>query len=124
MTMDEVRRTGVDIGVGQSGDSRLVCELLIEFSAAPYLSTLKPGMPVGVGIVAASGGPGGLMVPDGGPPAGARVVSAQFGGGMGAPGGGMGMGRLPGNGGPMQKGNSLDVWLKVRLADQGTGMRR
>lgn len=50
MEMNEVRRTGIAIGVGQRPDQSLVYEFSIAFKAAPSLNELMPGMAVGIGI--------------------------------------------------------------------------
>lgn len=122
MKMDEVRRTGIDVGRTQTRDGRLVYEFNINFNAAPSLENLKPGMSLGIGILTASGfeqfgGPG-----SGGPPGAQLAPSVSFsgmggpGGGLGGPGGGT---NGPGRGGGRDK--SLEIWLKVQLAGPTCG---
>jgi hypothetical protein len=117
MTISEVRRTGIDIGVGRTGDGRLVYEFNIAFRAAPSLGELEPGMTVGIGILAGGFGrngpgrglPGGPMGPVG------------FDGGPGGPGAGSGMRGSPGARGFAKKDNPIEVWLQVRLAGPAMG---
>ena len=130
MDMDEVRRTGVDIGMGQADKGALVYELSIAFKAAPSLADLTPGTMVGIGIMT-----GGANAEDrkpqgtddtmgqGGPPGGGSGPGP--GGSMGRPGGGMmgGPQMDGGPGGPPQgaKKDQISVWLKVQLADGAKG---
>lgn len=117
MTISELRRSGIDIGVRQAGDGRLVYEFDIAFEAAPSLHDLKPGMEVGIGILiegSAPGGPAGM--PPGGP-----TGPAGFDSGNGGPGSSGGMGGGPGPGGRRQKAKAFEVWLQVRLAEPGAG---
>jgi hypothetical protein len=124
MRLSEVRRTGIDIGVGQSPARRLVYEFTIAFNAAPCLSGLAPEMVVGIGVVAgaskqgrpqagsrggAPGGPGGIM-PGPGFDDGVNAMNGPPPGG--GPGGGPGAGK---------KSGSLEVWLQVRLAGRAKG---
>jgi len=113
MTISEVRRTGIDIGVGQAGRGRLVYEFNIAFKAAPSLGGLKPGKVVGIGVLiggSAQDGPG--KGSHGGP-----MGASGFDGGFGGPGGGMAGG--PGAGGFRKKDETFEVWLQVRLAGPG-----
>ncbi len=116
MTLEEIRRTGIDIGIDRTGDNRLVYEFDIKFSAAPSLESLKPGMVLGIGFIGAAPGRPGAMGTMGGPP-GRQAVQTPFGTDMGLP-----SGRSKGPGGnkspPGAKGKSLEVWLKVQLADR------
>jgi hypothetical protein len=125
MTLDEVRHTGIDIGVGQPPGGRLVYEFAIAFKAAPSLCGLAPGMVVGLGVLAGTSGKqnpkrstsGGETGPGGpgGPGGGMRGPGPGNGGTMsGGPMGGGG----PGGPGPGEKSESLAVWLQVRLADR------
>jgi hypothetical protein len=121
MSIDEVRRTGMDIGVGQPGDGRLIYEFNIGFKAAPSLSGLKPGMVVGIGIQAGAskqdthkrrasadrmgqGGPGDL----GGPGSGGGLRTG-------------GSGHEPEKPGPGDRGDRFEIWMQVQLADRTTG---
>lgn len=109
MTMDEVRRTGIDIAVRQHTDGRLIYEFKIGFHAAPSLAELQPGMLVGVGIMGcASVRRGGQGAFPGAPMAGLE----DPGGSMGGPGPGGGPRGAP----PGGKGRRFETWLKVRLA--------
>lgn len=119
MRIDEVRRSGIDIGLGQSKEGRLIYEFDLKFSAAPSLAELKPGMVVGIGILAGASEDAGPMGPGGGPP-GLHSGSLEPGGG-GRPTGGMGPPGGGGGGGPGGKRQTLEVWLKVRLAGQAAG---
>jgi hypothetical protein len=113
MTIDEVRRTGIDIGMGPPKDGRMVYEFNIGFKAAPSISGLKPGMIVGLGIQA------GASKPDG-----RKRASSGDQMGQGGPGGGMdssGMGRGPGGSGPHDKNDLFEVWLQVQLAERTKG---
>lgn len=120
MKMDEVRRTGIDVGRTQTDEGRLVYEFNIHFNAAPSLEQLKPGMVLGIGILAAS-----TNSQTGGPPGPSDVHRAPTLslGGMGGPGGGPGgpgtITNGPGRGGGRPE--SLEIWLKVRLAGPPIG---
>lgn len=130
MAMDEVRRTGIDIGVGQGAGRSLVYEFNIAYKAAPSLEGLAPGMVIGIGILSGGsepedrrpatpddhtrqeGPPGG----GGGPESGSRMG--------GRPGGMMGgeqMGPGPGGPPPDAKQDRASVWLQVQLADGAKG---
>ena len=129
MTMEEIRRTGIDIGVGQAKGRSLVYEFSIAFKAAPSLADLAPGGMVGIGIM--SGGADGEDrkpqrtdgdAGQGGPPGGGGGPGP--GGSMGRPGGMMGGPQMEsGHGGPSpgEKKDQRGVWLQVRLADQANG---
>jgi hypothetical protein len=110
MTISEVRRTGIEIGVGQTGDGRLVYEFNIAFRAAPSLGQLKPGMTVGIGILTGGFGQNG---PGRGLPGG-PMGPAGFDGGLGGP--GSGMRGAPGPRAFGKKDKPIEVWLQVRLA--------
>lgn len=112
MTISEVRRTGIDIGIGRTGDGRLVYEFNIAFRAAPSLCELKPGMSVGIGVLTDGFGRDG---PKRGLP-GSPMGSAGFDGGLGGPGPGGGMRGAPGTRGFGKKDKPIEVWLQVRLA--------
>ena len=126
MTIDEVRRTGIDIGVGQSQNGRLAYEFSIGFRAAPCLSSLKPGMDVGVGIESGTGERNGRkkknrndpMSP--GRPGGGDWSGRGFGEAMGRPPGGPDR-DMPGGSSrmhPDEKEDPLEIWLKVQMAGQ------
>lgn len=117
MTIAEIRRTGIDIGVGRSAGGRLVYEFVIAVRAAPSLCDLKPGMVVGIGILTGTQGQGG---PNGMPSAG-PMMATGFSGGLGGPGPGGGMGGGPGGRGFRKRDKSLEVWLRVRLAQPPVG---
>ncbi len=131
MRIDEVQRTGIDIGIGPPEGGRMVYEFNIGFKAAPSLSGLKPGMIVGLGIQTGASKPDGRkrassgdQMGQGGP--GGGMGGPGSGGGMGGPGpgGGMdrgGMGRGPGGSGPHDKNDLFEVWLQVQLADRTKG---
>lgn len=119
MAMDEIRRTGIDIGVGVCDDRSLIYEFKIAFNAAPSLAKLAPETVIGIGILS------------GGAESGRRPPSATDNdtgpggpaGGGSAPGPGGRMGRLGGKmehgpGGPQagSKATATAVWLRVRLA--------
>lgn len=117
MTIAEVRRTGIDIGVGRPAGGRLVYEFVIAVKAAPSLCDLKPGMVVGIGILTGTrgqGGPNGIA--SGGP-----MVTTGFSGGLGGPGPGGGMGGGPGGRDFPKRDKPLEVWLQVRLAQPPVG---
>lgn len=124
MRLSEVRRTGIDIGVGQSPAKRLVYEFTIAFNAAPCLSGLAPEMVVGIGIMAGASKQGGPQAGSrGGAPVGPGgvVPGPGFDGGINAMNGprqGGGPGGGPGAG---EKSGSLEVWLQVRLAERTRG---
>ncbi|WP_155313462.1 hypothetical protein [Desulfosarcina ovata] len=121
MTLDEVRRSGIDIGVGRTADGRQVYEFKIAFAAAPSLSRLGPQQFLGVGIQSGSatndrhdaGAPEGAMKPGGGR---GGPMGGPPPGGMGGMGGGS-MGGAPKGSGPGSKGASKACWLKVLLSD-------
>ncbi|WP_319405739.1 hypothetical protein [uncultured Desulfosarcina sp.] len=122
MTMDEVHLTGIEIGVGQSKEGRLIYEFDIGFQAAPCLSGLEPGMDIGVGIQINTpekesrkraptngqmgrGGPGGGMSgPGPGGSAGGRVFSHAS--------EGLHLG---------EENDPFEVWLQVQLANRASG---
>ena len=112
MTISEVRRTGIDNGIGRTRDGRLVYEFDIAFRAAPSLCELKPGMRVGIGILTDEFGRDG---PKRGVP-GSPLGAAGFDGGPGGPGPGGGMRAFPGVRGFERKDKPIEVWLQVRLA--------
>ncbi|MGD9221956.1 MAG: hypothetical protein PVH22_01845 [Desulfobacteraceae bacterium] len=112
MTISEVRRTGLDIGIGRTRDGRLVYEFNIALRAAPSLSELKPGMNVGIGILTDGFGQDG---PKRGSPRGPMGI-ADFGGGPGGPGPGGDMRASPGARGFGKRDKPFEVWLKVTLA--------
>ena len=116
MTISEVRRTGIEIGAGRTGDGRLVYEFNIAFRAAPSLSELKPGMIVGIGILTGGFGQNG---PEQGLPGG-PMGPPGFDSGPGGPGPGSGMRGSPGARAFGKKDKPIEVWLRVRLA--GTAM--
>jgi hypothetical protein len=107
MDIDEVRETGIDVGMGKHKDGSLVYEFNIGFKAAPSLSDLKPGMIVGIGIQAGSskqdGHKGSLLD---------EIGKDDLGGGTSR------RSRGPGPGG---NGNAFKVWLHVKLAERTTG---
>lgn len=114
MNMEEVRRTGIDIGVGRPDGKRLVYEFRIDFKSAPSLAGLGPGMMLGVGIRAGSGeggshGDGMSMLSGPG-------ESINWGPG---PGGGRGGG--PGGPGPGEKADMFNIWLQFQLAGRASG---
>lgn len=123
MTLVEVRRTGIDIGVGQLPGGRLVYEFGIAFKAAPSLSGLAPRKVVGIGILA------GALEKDRPEKRSSKGLTGtgNHWGGMEGGGSGEGMGTLPGGPmgerpggpGPGKMKDSLEVWLQVRLADRG-----
>lgn len=141
MTLDEVRRTGIDIGVGQSKDGAEVYEFDIAFRAGPSLENLSSGMLIGVGITRSGGdlkmrnshgsndrksqdnppeggGGGGGREPGGGSmggPPGGRMGGGMMGGGPGS--GGSGGGGPGGNGLSGKKQDRTCSWFKVQLAD-------
>ncbi|VTR67749.1 hypothetical protein DESC_610332 [Desulfosarcina cetonica] len=71
MTMDEVRRTGIDIGVARGSDGRLCYEFKIAFRADPSLEGFRPGMCLGLGIQSGSAA-------DGHPPRSANAGGMQI----------------------------------------------
>lgn len=129
MAMDEIRRTGIDIGVGRGAGRSMVYEFNIAFKAAPSLESLAPGMTVGLGIMRGGADPGDRK------PAGTDDGTRQDGppGGGGGPGPGGSMGRpgammdsapmAGGHGGPPggARQNDSGVWLQVQLAGGGQG---
>ena len=123
MRMDEVRRTGIDLGVGQDQTGRLVYEFSIGFQADTCLSNLKPGMVVGVGIQSSQGKKDQRkkMTADfrTGQTDGRQWWGPDAGTGMGPPGPGGGMPGGPGmHGPPGGRNNPLEIWLKVQLVGQ------
>lgn len=119
MTIDEIRRTGIDVGAGQAEGGRWVYEFIIAFRAAPCLTGIAPGMRVGVGFQTGEPKKGGHEKTGavgqrgtGGPP-----------GGMGGhgPGRGGGMGRGSGKSRSIEKDDPFDVWIEARLADRAAG---
>ncbi len=132
MTMEEVRQTGIDIGVGQGPGGTEVYEIDIAFQAGPSLEKLAPGLLIGVGITRDKAGDkggkphgsddGGFQngPPDGG--GGGRRPGGSMGG---PPGGGMGGGPMGGGGaGGAPSGKKEDhscTWFKVALAHTTKG---
>jgi hypothetical protein len=126
MGMDEVQRTGIDIGINRLADRRLVVEFTIAFAAAPCLEGFEPGMALGLAVQSGDsdsekrpGTGGGSMGPGGG--SGGRGGPPSGGGGMGGPPPGGGMGGPPSGGGgksgPGSGGKTnFEVWLQVHLA--------
>lgn len=127
MELDEVRRTGIDIGIDRLPDQRLVVEFKIRFTAAPCLESLEPGMALGLGVQSGESGSekrqqrGGSMGP--GDRSGGRGGPPSDGGGMGAPPSGGGMGGPPSGGGGRGPGafrdggkDNIEIWLQVLLA--------
>ena len=124
MSMDEIRRTGIDIGVGHGTGRSLVYEFNIAFKAGPSLEDLKPGMVIGIGILSGGAEPEGRKTaaadgdkPQDGPPG--RGGGPGPGGPMGRPGGMMGGGETgSGHGGPPSgaKQDHAGVWFQVQLA--------
>lgn len=118
MNIEEVRRTGIDIGTGRPDGKRLVYEFRIDFRSAPSLAGLGPGMVLGVGIQTGSEGdnPGGVS------PGGKMSLSYGPGGSTnGGPGPGGGKGGGPEGARPGKNGDTFDIWLQVQLACQASG---
>lgn len=122
MTLEAVRRTGIDIGIDHAADGRVVYEFKIAFKAEPSLEGLGPDMMVGVGIQDGPSGkarsrkipPGGKMErPGPGAPRGGQAP-----GGMGA---GRRWGAVPAVSRSAGKGEAVECWLAVQLAGQGQG---
>ena len=112
MAMDEVRRTGIEIGRGRGDARTVVYEFNIAFNAAPSLEILAPGKVLGVGIFSGGADPGKRQpagnhgdMQQSGPPGG-RMGGGRMGGGHGGPPGGHNQGRAV-------------VWVEVQLADGG-----
>lgn len=125
MTIDEVRRTGIDVAFGQAGGGRWVYEFIIGFKAAPCLSGLGPGMVVGVGIQSGESKHEGRKRPasagqmgKGAPPGGKGGHGSGRGGGRGM---NRGMNRDPGRSRSLDKGNPFEVRLEVQLAEHASG---
>ena len=124
MTMDEVRRTGIDIGVGQGKDGAEIYEFNIAFRAGPSIENLSPGMMIGVGIARGGAGAKGGKPhgsddggPQGGPPGGGGGGSGPGGGSRGGPPGGHAGGGMMGGGPSGKKQDQSCVWFKVQLAN-------
>ena len=103
MDMDEVRKTGLDIGVGKGRDGRWIYEFAISFEADSCLADLGPGSIIGIAVQSGGGEADGGKPPSLGTP----------GGGMGGPGPGGGPGGSGGPGGGSSK--AFEIWLRVTL---------
>jgi hypothetical protein len=125
MTMDEVRRTGIEIGVKQSKEGRLVYEFDIGFKAAPSLAGLEPGMNLGVGIqINAPEKKGRKRALTNG-----QRVRGGPGGGLSGPGpggsmGGRGIGLASEGLRPGEENDPFEVWLQVKLANRAIGYHK
>ncbi len=106
MSMDRVRRTGIDIGAGQPDGCRFVYEFKIPFTATPVLSALAPGTALGIGIETGKPDKNSRMRK---PPEGTMDKGMKRGGGMrGRPGGGSSSKAMA---------EPFETWIKVTLAD-------
>ena len=122
MTIDEVGKTGIFIGIGQLRNNKLTYEFTIGFRAAPCLSSLKPGWILGIGIQTGSGNKknrghrhnNAQVIP------GIDWEVSSFGTGMkppsSHPAGGMSGG--PGMQAPGKKYDPFEIWLKAQLVGQ------
>ena len=123
MTLEEVRRTGIDLGVHQGPDGYRVYEFKIAYSAAPCLADMADKSLLGLGIQAGAGKnnrPDNVGRTSAQPPGGGRGGSP----GGPPPGGGMDGGPM-GRGGPSdgpgrQAGGGGDAiqWMQVVLASR------
>jgi hypothetical protein len=120
MDMVEVRKTGLNIGVGRDSGGRWIYEFNIPFKADSCLADLGPGAIVGIAIQSGETERGGEKPPSIGSPGGG-MGGPEPGGGMrmpGGPGGGMGGGTPGGEpGGPPNSGDSkgFEIWIRVTL---------
>lgn len=112
MDLEEVRRTGIEIGTGQPDGSRYVYEFIVPFAVDEMLSGMGPGKVIGVGILS---GDGQSRERSQKPSMGA--MGGPGGGGRGGAGKGPGMGGGGGGGksGFEKRPGSYEVWLKVQL---------
>ena len=111
MPMDQVRQTGIEIGVGQPDGRRFVYEFKICFRAGPSLSALAPGKTVGIGIEAVETDMHqGMRKPteDG-------MGRSNHGGGRPGGGGSGGGGSGGGGSGAKAMGEAFETWIKVTL---------
>ena len=112
MSMDRIRRTGIDIGAGQPDSRRFVYEFKIPFAAAPSLSGLDPGTALGIGIETGKPDNNSRMRK---PPEGTAGKGTKRGGGMR---GGSGRDRPGGGSSSRAMAEPFETWIKVTLADR------
>ena len=111
MNIEDVRRTGIGIGVGQPDGSHYVYEFIVPFAVDEILSEMGSGKDIGVGITSGNGeseksGRQPSMESRGGPGGG---------GGRGRTGKGPGMGGGGGKSGSGKRSDPYEVWLKVQV---------
>lgn len=112
MDVEDVRRTGIGIGLGQPDGSRYVYEFILPFAVDEILSEMGSGRVIGVGIMSGNGESGKSRQQ---PSMGSR---GGPGGGGGRGGTGKGPGRGGGGGGQSgseKRSDPYEVWLKVHL---------
>lgn len=114
MDVEDVRRTGIGIGVGQPEGSRYVFEFIVPFAADEMLSEMGSGKVIGVGIMSGKGETEKRRQK----PSMGAMGGPEGGGGRGRTGKGPGMGGGFGGGGKSgseKRSDPYEVWLKVQL---------